>query len=393
MISGLNSSQTESLNALSVVNTTPITVHNVGSVYDCQNISNTNPQRDLPQLETESAISNTIPNSIPNSNQLQIFKQPKTITNISNSMPLQRSMNGNGSIVSVSNYNANKNGNSDSNSHSNISGNAEIPQNISNTANTASFLKSHTTHTHTTTTATTVYESTTFLGNYNDPPPAPVGGSNYNNNHSNNGGNNYVGTVSNCSNNNSMPQGQGYQNGSYNGGGGGVSMYDDNGGQNMGSSSNFYSDKVQYKPSDNDLGEYIHQSLNVRDGLQVYRSNHTWDRQLIQNLQDKWGFSTFRSAQREIVTAALEGEDLFIVMPTGYGKSVCYELPAIVQPGLTIVISPLVSLIQDQVYQLNNTLGNNLFYKHNLFYLILKIIYFCFLFLFFLCFCFFAHHM
>jgi ATP-dependent DNA helicase RecQ len=66
-------------------------------------------------------------------------------------------------------------------------------------------------------------------------------------------------------------------------------------------------------------------------------------------LNSVFGFSAFRPGQEEIVRAVLEGENVLAVMPTGSGKSLCYQLPAITRPGLTVVISPLIALMRDQV--------------------------------------------
>jgi ATP-dependent DNA helicase RecQ len=66
-------------------------------------------------------------------------------------------------------------------------------------------------------------------------------------------------------------------------------------------------------------------------------------------LQSHFGFTAFRSGQEEAVTAAVAGRDVLVVMPTGAGKSLCYQLPALIRDDLTIVVSPLVSLMQDQV--------------------------------------------
>lgn len=60
-------------------------------------------------------------------------------------------------------------------------------------------------------------------------------------------------------------------------------------------------------------------------------------------------FSSFRKNQKEICSAVLENEDLFVIMPTGGGKTLCYALPATLSKGVTVVISPLISLIEDQV--------------------------------------------
>ncbi len=66
-------------------------------------------------------------------------------------------------------------------------------------------------------------------------------------------------------------------------------------------------------------------------------------------LHEHFGHSAFRPGQAEAVQAALDGRDLLVVMPTGAGKSLCYQLPALLRDDLTIVVSPLVSLMQDQV--------------------------------------------
>lgn len=69
-------------------------------------------------------------------------------------------------------------------------------------------------------------------------------------------------------------------------------------------------------------------------------------------LKEYFGHSAFRGRQKELVDALLEGRDVLGVMPTGAGKSVCYQVPALLVPGLTLVISPLISLMKDQVQAL-----------------------------------------
>ena len=70
---------------------------------------------------------------------------------------------------------------------------------------------------------------------------------------------------------------------------------------------------------------------------------------LAEALKRYFGFDAFRPLQEAIVTDVLDGRDVFAVLPTGGGKSLCYQLPALVTPGLTVVISPLIALMKDQV--------------------------------------------
>ncbi|MBI5316068.1 MAG: RecQ family ATP-dependent DNA helicase [Nitrospirae bacterium] len=70
---------------------------------------------------------------------------------------------------------------------------------------------------------------------------------------------------------------------------------------------------------------------------------------LTRQLSEQFGFAKFRPGQEEVIRAVLAGRDAMAVMPTGLGKSLCYQLPATLLPGLTLVISPLIALMQDQV--------------------------------------------
>ena len=74
----------------------------------------------------------------------------------------------------------------------------------------------------------------------------------------------------------------------------------------------------------------------------------------LETLKTYFGYDTFREGQEKIVEAILMNRDVLAIMPTGSGKSICYQIPALILPGITLVISPLISLMQDQVKALND---------------------------------------
>ena len=75
----------------------------------------------------------------------------------------------------------------------------------------------------------------------------------------------------------------------------------------------------------------------------------TINREAKNTLERVFGYPEFRPPQEQIVRCLVAGEDALVIMPTGGGKSLCYQIPALLRPGCAIVVSPLIALMQDQV--------------------------------------------
>lgn len=91
------------------------------------------------------------------------------------------------------------------------------------------------------------------------------------------------------------------------------------------------------------------QELECYDG-----TDFPWSKEVEQQLKDSFHLSTFRPLQLRAINLTMSGKDLYLVMPTGRGKSLCYQLPAVCSKGFTLVISPLVSLMEDQIMYLTS---------------------------------------
>ncbi|VAI04435.1 unnamed protein product [Triticum turgidum subsp. durum] len=83
--------------------------------------------------------------------------------------------------------------------------------------------------------------------------------------------------------------------------------------------------------------------------LEDWSGKFSWDSQVDDTRFNVFGISSYRSNQREIINSIMSGKDVLVIMAAGGGKSLCYQLPAVLRDGITLVVSPLLSLIQDQV--------------------------------------------
>ncbi len=95
--------------------------------------------------------------------------------------------------------------------------------------------------------------------------------------------------------------------------------------------------------------------MEIKPGQALLKAENTMTavpqvgvKELTRKLRDHFGFRHFRPGQEQAVQAAMEGRDTVVVMPTGSGKSICFQLPALALEGTTVVVSPLIALMKDQ---------------------------------------------
>jgi RecQ family ATP-dependent DNA helicase len=92
--------------------------------------------------------------------------------------------------------------------------------------------------------------------------------------------------------------------------------------------------------------------IKCGDAAEWGRSDYQWSNLCQTTLRNTFNARDFRGLQLQTINATMAGKDCLVLMPTGGGKSLCYQLPAVIKPGITVVISPLISLIQDQLHHL-----------------------------------------
>lgn len=105
---------------------------------------------------------------------------------------------------------------------------------------------------------------------------------------------------------------------------------------------------------DTSISTNLPKNYEIADVIKWTLDKFPWDESLDSLRKETFGIAAYRPNQKAIINATLSRKDVFVCMPTGGGKSLCFQLPALKEPGVTLVIMPLISLIYDQVSQLQN---------------------------------------
>lgn len=116
--------------------------------------------------------------------------------------------------------------------------------------------------------------------------------------------------------------------------------------------------KIKLLEEINSIRKRINQQrrIVIEDSTDFTSTIFSWSQRLTNELMEKFGHSCLRDNQLQVINAVMSGRNVFVVMKTGGGKSLCYQLPAVLDNGMTLVISPLLSLIRDQVKSMNKIL-------------------------------------
>mgnify|MGYP000147063293 CR=1 FL=1 len=93
--------------------------------------------------------------------------------------------------------------------------------------------------------------------------------------------------------------------------------------------------------------EFVNQMATTLVGIKEWALLH--DKEVISILKQTYGYDQFRGEQEEIINYLIEGGSSFVLMPTGSGKSLCYQIPSLCREGVGVIVSPLIALMQDQI--------------------------------------------
>src|SRR5437870_2548717 len=101
------------------------------------------------------------------------------------------------------------------------------------------------------------------------------------------------------------------------------------------------------KPAGKVMGSRAGKTVKAKEATNGKKNTEKFD--LHKKLREYFGFSKFKGTQEKAIESLLAGRDTFVIMPTGGGKSLCYQLPALISEGVAIIVSPLIALMKNQV--------------------------------------------